>query len=117
MPGDIRWIFVEPLDRDKSDHSNHGSCVLSKVVSPMFGTAKKANVVVVKMPTATVGGDRIIYRQISFLRGLTEILNDVRGRGFQGKAVLNLSMGCKYKDLKTQFICEYLLIYVKQFGN
>jgi hypothetical protein len=52
-----------------------------------------------------------------FLAGLVKILDDVKSRELQGKAVVNLSMGCKYKVLKTQLTCEYLLMYIEQFRN
>jgi hypothetical protein len=116
MPGDIRWLFAREWDQRRTDEANHGSCVLSKAVSPMFGTAKNANMVIVKMPhTFTVGSEetKLILTESDFLEGLLKILGDVRENKLQGKAVLNISWGCKYKVLKTQFTCEYLLMYVE----
>jgi len=116
MPGDIRWLFASDFDTEQNDRRNHGSCVLSKAVSPRFGTAKDANVVIVKMPFIAVAGGpgtKKMLEELDFLEGLIKIRKDVRDNDLRGKAVLNLSWGCKYKVLKTQFTYEYLLMYVE----
>jgi len=123
MPGRLRWIFVGDRDKTEADDMDHGSCVLSKAVSPMFGTAKNANITIVKLPPGFYAvGPSSMNRKVTedgFLAGLVKILDDVRQNRLQGKAVLNISLGCKYKVLETQFTYEYLLMYVEQFriGN
>jgi hypothetical protein len=115
MPGSVRWLFADTFIRQESDTFNHGTCVLSKVVSPMFGTAKKADVVIVKMEQFRPRGweeTEVAFRELNLLKGLAKILQDVRIRRFQGKAVLNISYGCKYKDLKTQFTCGHSLTHL-----
>jgi hypothetical protein len=116
MPGDLRWIFIRDFDTRQADEKNHGSCVLANAVSPRFGTAKNADIVIVKMPwIANSGGAdiKVMLDELDFLEGLMKIRSDVRDNDLRGKAVLNLSWGCKYKVLKTQFTYEYLLMYVK----
>ena len=121
MPGKLRWIFTNDFDQREIDEANHGTCVLSKAISPMFGTAKNPDIVIVRMASIKVlGADEHIRRMITereFLAGLVKILDDVKSRKLQGKAVVNLSLGCKYKVLKTQLTCEYLLMYIEQFRN
>jgi hypothetical protein len=114
MPGELRWIYTHDSIPTPTDEQNHGSCVLSKAVSPMFGTAKNANMVMVKAQVMqTLTTNEVILNEKYFLEGLYSILDDVRGRGLQGTAVVNLSLGCKYKVLKTQFTYKYLLMYVE----
>jgi hypothetical protein len=116
MPGRLRWIFVGDRDETEADDMDHGSCVLSKAVSPRFGTAKDANVVIVKMPFIAIAGGpgtKKMLEELDFLEALIKIRKDVRDNDLRGKAVLNLSWGCKYKVLKTQFTYEYLLMYVE----
>jgi hypothetical protein len=121
MPGKLRWIFTNDFDTREIDEVNHGTCVLSKAVSPMFGTAKNPDIVIVRMASIkTPGADEHIRRMITereFLAGLVKILDDIKSRELQGKAVVNLSLGCKYKVLKSQLTCEYLLMYIEQFRN
>jgi len=121
MPGKLRWIFTNDFDTREIDEANHGTCVLSKAVSPMFGTAKNPDIVIVRMASIkTLGADEHMRRMIferEFLAGLVKILDDVKSRKLQGKAVVNLSLGCKYKVLKSQLTCEYLLMYIEQFRN
>lgn len=47
-----RWL-TEPTNSAHEDRSRrgHGSCMLSKVASPLFGTAKKARTVIAKLKT------------------------------------------------------------------
>ena len=96
-----RWIFLGGRgDQQPADEYNHGSCVLAQIASPRFGTAKNANVVIVKMPWyGSVELDTSVS-EFDFLHGLVAILNDVREKNLQGKAVLNISWACKYKVLK-----------------
>lgn len=105
MSQEIRWIFIHDSDTREIDEANHGTCVLSMAVSPMFGTAKNAKRVMVKMPFESEGSSlqQVILREDYLLEGLYKILDEVRTKGLKGKAVLNLSLGCKYRVLKTQF--------------
>jgi hypothetical protein len=119
MPGELRWIFTNDRDHREVDQGNHGTCVLSKAVSPMFGTAKNPKIVLVKMPALRIDNEHqrnMVYER-ELLAGLIKILDDVKSRELQGKAVVNISWGCKYKVLKTQLTCEYLLMYIEQFRD
>jgi len=49
MRGSIRWLYPSGEPQIESDDVGHGTCVASKVVSPTFGVAKSANIVVVRM--------------------------------------------------------------------
>jgi hypothetical protein len=107
MAGDKRFIFTR-AGQVASDPDGHGSCVASKVAGPRFGVAKNANVVMVMLPGDMRSGD--------ILTALFQIRVDVISRGLQGKAVVNMSFGCKYinpcigeLDLtSTKFFLEFL---------
>lgn len=78
-----RWIFGG-AQADKSVEEDlgsdgHGSCAGSKVNGPKYGSAKQVNLVVVK---ASINIDET-------LDALNKILEDVREKKLQGKAVVN----------------------------
>lgn len=80
-----RWIFGG-AQADKSVEEDlgsdgHGSCAGSKVNGPKYGVAKQVNLVVVK---ASINIDET-------LDGLNKIIEDVREKKLQGKAVVNFS--------------------------
>lgn len=84
-----RWIFGG-AQADKSVEEDlgsdgHGSCAGSKVNGPKYGVAKQANLVVVK---ASINIDET-------LDALNKIVEDVREKKLQGKAVVNFSRSSK----------------------
>lgn len=84
-----RWIFGG-AQADKSVEEDlgsdgHGSCAGSKVNGPKYGVAKQANLVVVK---ASINIDET-------LDSLNKIIEDVREKKLQGKAIVNFSRSSK----------------------
>ena len=98
---DPRWIYARPEDRRPIDERGHGTCVLSQIVTQLYGTAKNVNAVVVKLPWY---GSPDQTSEYDLLAGLAKIILDVRQRRLQRKAVVNLSWGCKYKVLKLDLL-------------
>ena len=86
MPGSRRWLYVTE-NYQRLDPNNHGSCVTSLVAGPTFGVAKNANIVLVNVDSSSSSG--------VVLEAFVKIKNDVIANGLQGKAVVNLSFGCK----------------------
>jgi hypothetical protein len=70
----------------------HGTCTASKIAGPHFGTAKNvAHTVMVVLPTKTRGSD--------ILEALIYINKQVDRYNLRGKAVINISMNCKFNTL------------------
>jgi hypothetical protein len=67
------------------------------LAGPYYGTAKRVNVVIVKR--TKTGKDK--PRTSVLLEALVVILKDVVSKGLQGKAVINISSGCKKIIVKT----------------
>ncbi|KAK2005292.1 subtilisin-like protein [Colletotrichum eremochloae] len=84
--GTIRWLFATE-DKTENDEDGHGSCMQSLVNGPLFGAAKSADIVMVKL------GARYALDNILF--GLLLIYDDVIKNKLQGKAVINMSLGNK----------------------
>lgn len=87
-----RWIFGG-AQADKSVEEDlgsdgHGSCAGSKVNGPKYGVAKQVNLVVVK---ASINIDET-------LDSLNKIIEDVREKKLQGKAVVNFSRSSTYPN-------------------
>ncbi|POS75009.1 hypothetical protein DHEL01_v206590 [Diaporthe helianthi] len=100
-----RWIFgggqaVRSVEEDLGS-DGHGSCAGSKVNGPQFGVAKLVNLVVVK---ASINSDET-------LDALNKVLEDVRQRNLQGKAVVNFSRSIANPTAFTRKMVEY---YVKE---
>lgn len=80
-----RWIFggsqADKSVEEDLGSDGHGSCAGSKVNGPKYGSAKQVNLVVVK---ASINIDET-------LDSLNKILEDVREKKLQGKAVVNFS--------------------------
>lgn len=85
MKGTKEFLYVADVKREEKDSRNHGTCVASKATGPAYGTAKDANLVMVKLP------DRKMKSAV--LTALVEISNDVYQNGIEGKAVINMSIG------------------------
>jgi hypothetical protein len=90
MPGQKRIEFIRPVPciDNEYDPTGRGSCVASKVAGPKFGVAKDANIVMIKVPDMTWFSD--------MLWALAGIYGEASQRKLAGKAVVNLSLDCKY---------------------
>ncbi|OBR13074.1 Oryzin [Colletotrichum higginsianum IMI 349063] len=84
--GTKRWLFANE-DKTESDDVGHGSCMQSLASGPLFGAAKAADIVIVKL------GARSTMDNALF--GLILILQDVIQNKLQEKAVINMSIGYK----------------------
>lgn len=92
-----RWIFAgsqeeKPVENDLNP-IGHGTCAGSKINGPKFGVAKQVNLVIVKARTDS--SDTI--------DALDKIVEDVRSRKLQGKAIVNFSR-CRTYNLSA--ICN-----------
>ncbi|KAH6886908.1 peptidase S8/S53 domain-containing protein [Thelonectria olida] len=119
MPGTKEFIFPPSVPAIESDFLNHGSCVASKATGPKFGTAKNANIVMLKLPAD--------LHMSAIFASLVEVSNDVYQKGLAGKAVINMSLGSRigdkvadtreaYKLLLASIIMEDIVI-VTASGN
>ncbi|KAK1966155.1 subtilisin-like protein [Colletotrichum sublineola] len=83
MGGTHRFMYGPESLQVESDFMNHGSCVASKAAGPMYGTAKNANLVMVKLSyklTLSTMYDAIV-----------EVRNDIEKNRLRGKAIINIS--------------------------
>ncbi|KAL0930143.1 alkaline serine protease Alp1 [Colletotrichum truncatum] len=64
--------------------SNHGTCVISKIVGKTVGVAKRANLITVRMDT-TPG-------EFDLVKAWQTIRNDIEKKGLHGKAVVTTSI-------------------------
>jgi hypothetical protein len=70
----------------------HGTCIASKIAGPNFGTTKNvAHTVMIVMPSEMRGSD--------VLEALIYINEHVDRNNLRGKAVVNMSMNCKFNTL------------------
>lgn len=83
----------------KNDLNGHGTCMVSKAAGTIYGSAKKASIVIVKNTSLDSGG---------LLAGLNLIESDIRGKKLQGKAVINISFNsqCLFYSLFARNIVE-----------
>ena len=96
LPGGYRWIWpTQDFWKDSSDvpyqevdNSEHGTCLMSKVVGKRFGVAKKASTVIAKW----IYGAPISW-QVLVLEIITRVRKDILTKALQGKAVINMSFG------------------------
>jgi hypothetical protein len=101
MPGSKRWIVpgYDPHAHGHNDPYGHGSCVLSMVSAPKYGTAKRADIVRVKMPwddsVNSKGETEYHLPKSGFFHTLVAIKNDFddgsKNPSKVGKAVVNFS--------------------------
>ncbi|KDN71253.1 putative subtilase [Colletotrichum sublineola] len=68
--------------------AQHGNCVASKTVGVTTGTAKRANLV----------GVRIDFTHFGLFRGLQAAANEIRQKGLEGKAVVTTSILMRAPD-------------------
>ena len=105
------------LESAKSDETGHGTCCASKAAGNLYGIAKNANLVVVKLPRAALFSD-LMY-------ALDEIEKHADLQSTWGNAVLSSS--CSWIDLDpysradlTSMIYRLLIkgmIIVQSSGN
>ncbi|TQN63610.1 Subtilisin-like protease 7, partial [Colletotrichum shisoi] len=79
MKGSKSFINTPGVEKSEADPEVHGSCMASKVTGRLFGTAKDANIVMVKIHHNGKGS-------ASTLSALVETSNDVYKKLIQGKA-------------------------------
>ncbi|KDN70193.1 hypothetical protein CSUB01_07856 [Colletotrichum sublineola] len=94
MGGTHRFMYGPESLQVESDFMNHGSCVASKAAGPMYGTAKNANLVMVKLSyklTLSTMYDAIV-----------EVRNDIEKNRLRGKAIINISFLLNVEDPKGQ---------------
>ncbi|KAK1976461.1 peptidase S8/S53 domain-containing protein [Colletotrichum cereale] len=119
MPGTKSFIYALGAIHEESDNLGHGSCTASKAAGPLYGAAKNADVVAVKMPR------KIVLSAI--LEALIAISNDVYKKNLRGKAVISMVIGSKvsawrkrrrnnYKLLLNRIIAEDIVV-VAASGN
>lgn len=96
LPGGYRWIWpTQDFWKDSSDvlyeetdNSEHGTCIMSKVLGSRFGVAKKASIVIAKW----IYGVPIRW-QMLVLEIITRVRKDIVTKALQGRAVINVSFG------------------------
>lgn len=113
--GSRRWIWVDSRGRrygerpwneiDKyGDTNGHGTGVISKMVSPTYGVAKAADLVVVRFPERLqphpTTGSTVSSTTGNVIEGLLKISEDIRVYRLFGKAVINISFG-EFPTTKT----------------
>lgn len=81
------WTTITGGRGSDTDWLGHGSCVAAKVAGPTYGVAKKASVVMVK------AGILSLVFSSYLLKATALIIEDVKSKGLQGKAVVNVSWG------------------------
>ena len=83
MQGSLRWLFPpnEPQNHDDADENGHGTCVASKVAGPTFGVAKRANLVIVKLP-----GRRTTFSH--WIAGYAAVARDIAEEHLEGRVVV-----------------------------
>lgn len=100
MAGHVEWMQMPFTQNTEDDFNGHGSCVLSLIAGPTFGTAKRANVVIVKIvETAAL---TILARDL--LTTFSAIFFDISDYNQNGKAVINVSWGSVQDSAWTEEI-------------
>ncbi len=91
------------MKEEDIDSDGHGSCVFSMAVGSKYGTAKNADLVIVKRPEWAGGSDVEDTTEAAALDALVRILDDIKAKNLQKKAVVNLSYGY-YDDIDDTVI-------------
>ncbi|WQF76362.1 Putative peptidase S8/S53 domain, peptidase S8, subtilisin, Ser-active [Colletotrichum destructivum] len=107
MTGSKRFMYLPEAEETMTDghKSGHGSCVSSKATGSLFGTAKNADIVMLKVP-------KELPWTSATLAALVDISDDVERKGIKGKAVVNISLGQRFpmKEESTVEAYKHLLI-------
>jgi cerevisin len=90
MHGSIRWLYLPGQPRIEGDNVGHGTCIASKIAGPVFGVAKSANIVVVRVDL--VNGKVL---PSSAIAALGVVARDITLNGLQGRAVINAAISCE----------------------
>ncbi|RKF56686.1 Subtilisin-like protease 2 [Erysiphe neolycopersici] len=77
--------FVNQINTDENGHGSH---VAGTMAGTFFGVAKKAQIVGIKVLDKDGSGTNALV-----LQGIQHVAADVKRRGLQGKAVMNISIG------------------------
>ncbi|KAK2044019.1 subtilisin-like protein [Colletotrichum somersetense] len=93
MKGTHRFMYAPGASQLESDPLNHGYCVASKAAGPMYGTAKNANLVMVKLKL----GDQTIFLS-NIYSIFIEVKNDIELRRLKCKAIVNISFTLNTKE-------------------
>ncbi|OAQ79534.1 subtilase [Purpureocillium lilacinum] len=104
--------FVNNVDTDENGHGSH---VAGTIAGATFGVCKKANIVGVKV----LGADGAGQNQ-GILQGMQFVLNDVKSKGIQNKAVMNMSLGGGFSQALNRAIAALLdggIVPVVAAGN
>jgi len=80
MQGNLRWLFPSNIPQNHVDEDGHGTCVASKVAGSTFGVAKRANLVIVKLP------DRPTLSH--WIAGFAAVARDIVSENLEGRAVV-----------------------------
>ncbi|CCF33906.1 hypothetical protein CH063_06002, partial [Colletotrichum higginsianum] len=104
MTGDKSFIYAPGAVQEETDFASHGSCVASKSAGPAYGTAKDANMVMVKLP------DDLSLSAV--FAALVEVSNDVYEKGIEGKAVIVMALGHTIPDLQMSTETAYRLLII-----
>jgi hypothetical protein len=94
MQGNLRWLFPSniPQNHVDDDPDGHGTCAASKVIGPTFGVAKRANLVMVKLP----GSSTTLSQWIA---GFAAAARDIAEEHLEGRAVVCTTLsGEKYLE-------------------
>jgi len=88
---------TESSDEHLADHT--GQCMAAKAVGEQFGVSKNAALTVVRIPEGRLTPDeqargrKYAVRYGPYVDAFRLVLEDVRAKNLQGKAVINLSSG------------------------
>ncbi|KAH0444336.1 alkaline serine protease [Colletotrichum camelliae] len=102
MPGSKSFMYTTGAEKDGYDRVNHGSCVASRANGPSFGTAKNADVVLVKLANPLT-----LY---SILEAWVKVSNDVYLKNLAGKAVVSAAVGTKMEGCHPSTALAYKLL-------
>lgn len=129
LPGGYRWIWPTQdfwedfydIPYKEVDQSDHGTCLMSKVVGKRFGVAKKASAVIARF----IYGVPISW-EVLVLEIMTRVRKDIVTKALQGKAVINMSFGQPSDDQEyiaaleavlTDLVRELDVVVVISAGN
>ena len=117
----LDWLFPETVDagylpwgsnNDEADTpDNHGTAMVAKAASRKYGIAKRANVVMVRMPRHRIEGLWITFDAL--LDALLKIENDAKAKNLQGGFVVNMSLS-KLPSISRSCCLSASLAYLSQ---
>jgi len=81
MQGGLRWLFLPNGPQNQGDEDGHGTCVASKVTGQTYGVAKRANLVIVKLPGRTI-------TMSQWIAAFAVVAGDISLRNLEGRSVV-----------------------------